>query len=296
MDGILEELSPFVLSEVERYLATGDHEPTFAGWPGSNFLEVATRADQILRSALIAQVLERSVDADVSLTLTADELVAMTRHKVEPMVRGLFPRGEVEPVLATLERSVVFLTPQNIESVLRSTSYLHATWSLANLYLRSLGAEPLSPQALDIVGLSQETTCFVSMAYFEEDDACADYIVHEAAHIFHNSKRFTTGLRETRTREFLLDIDFRKRETFAYACEAYSRIVAQSSAQVQRLAALVEHAAGEFPGDEQDVDRQEYLALLDQAVRASNGWKIILAGCAPVRSRRRSGEQRVADQ
>jgi hypothetical protein len=33
------------------------------------------------------------------------------------------------------------------------------------------------------------------------------------------------GLPETRTREWLLPIDFRKRETFGYACEAYARIV-----------------------------------------------------------------------
>ena len=38
-------------------------------------------------------------------------------------------------------------------------------------------------------------------------------------------ERRTVGLPETRQREWLLDIDFRKRETFAYACEAYSRIL-----------------------------------------------------------------------
>jgi hypothetical protein len=202
------------------------------------------------------------------------------------MVRGLFPKSEVDPVLATLERSVVFLTPQNIESVLRNTRYLHTAWSLANLYLRSIGADLLSPKALNIVGLSQETTCYVSMDYFDEDDPCADFVVHEAAHIFHNSKRSTSGLAETRIREFLLDIDFGKRETFAYACEAYSQILERCKTKVQRQSMLTAHRAGQFPGHDQEVDRLEYLAILNKAIHARNGWKVILAGCARVKTRR----------
>ncbi len=290
----LEGLTPLVRSEVERFLATGDHEATFAGWLGNNFLEVAIGADQILRSALVAEVLARSRAVDMALTLSAQEIVAMTRRKVEPMVRGLFPKREVDLVLATLERSVVFLTPQNIEPVLRSARYLHTAWSLANLYLGSIGAELLSPQAPAIVGLSQETTCYVSMAHFDEDDRCADFVVHEAAHIFHNCKRATVGLAETRTREFLLDIDFGRRETFAYACEAYSRILAHSKSVVERRALLAAHAAGTFPGAEQEVDRREYLALLGRAIGVRNGWKEILAGCAAVKARRSMAGQLAA--
>src|ERR1039457_5205527 len=70
-----------------------------------------------------------------------------------------------------------------------------------------------------------ETTCFVSPEYFAADDPFADFIVHEVAHIFHNCKRETIGLRETRTKVWLLDIEYRKRETFAYSCEAWARIL-----------------------------------------------------------------------
>jgi hypothetical protein len=52
-----------------------------------------------------------------------------------------------------------------------------------------------------LVGLSEETTCYVSPDYFAEDCPFADFIVHEAAHIFHNCKRATVGLRETRTKD-----------------------------------------------------------------------------------------------
>ena len=40
-------------------------------------------------------------------------------------------------------------------------------------------------------------------------------MVHEVAHIFHNCKRRNAGLPETRRKEWLLDIEFRKRETLA---------------------------------------------------------------------------------
>jgi hypothetical protein len=53
--------------------------------------------------------------------------------------------------------------------------------------------------------------------------------VHEVAHIFHNCKRRTVGLPETRRREWLLDIAFPRRETFAYACEFYSWMLEHSS-------------------------------------------------------------------
>ncbi len=146
----------------------------------------------------------------------------LTRRKVAPMVRGLFPKAEQDKVLVVLERSVIFLTQNNIEKLLYEQSWEGTAWDLANLYLLSVGAEAIAEDAPRLVGLSQETTCFVSPAYFSENDPFEDFVVHEAAHIFHNCKRETVGLPQTRTREWLLDIDFRKRETFAYSCEAYS--------------------------------------------------------------------------
>jgi hypothetical protein len=48
-----------------------------------------------------------------------------------------------------LGRSVVFLTADNIEAVLHTTPFAGTAWTLANLYLLSLGAEPLSDDAPD---------------------------------------------------------------------------------------------------------------------------------------------------
>jgi len=63
------------------------------------------------------------------------------------MVGGLFAKSEHAAVMSALERSVVFLTPDNVEPVLESSSWLHTTWVLANMYLLSIGAEALSPEA-----------------------------------------------------------------------------------------------------------------------------------------------------
>lgn len=214
-------------SAVAHYLQTGDHNADFRNWPGTSFFDCARNADSTLREALVAAVRSRAVTPQDRPGLQLGDVVSVTRTRVAPMVTGLFPLTERPAIMAALETSVVFLMPDNIETVLRSCPWLHTTWSLANMYLLSFGAEPLSSEARAIVGLSQETTCYLSVDYLDspEQDPFADYLVHEAAHVFHNCKRQTVGLAETRSREFLLNIDYAKRETFAYACEAYSRIL-----------------------------------------------------------------------
>lgn len=112
------------------------------------------------------------------------------------------------------DRSVIFLTPDNIAHVVTAANWLTTAWDLANLYLGSVGAAPLGGHSIDLLGLSEETTCFVSMEYFTSKDRYSDYVVHEAAHVFHNCKRGTIGLPETQRREWLLDIEYSKRELF----------------------------------------------------------------------------------
>lgn len=269
---------------VRDYLRTGDHDPAFRGWPGSNFLDAAQRGSATLCDALVAEVASRTQRHGIAPDLVSRDVTALTRSKVSPMVAGLFPVAEQPMVLAMLERSVVFLHPGNIESVLRAATWPRTAWSLSNLYLVSVGCERLSSEAPNIVGLSEETTCYVSPAYFSSQDEFADYVVHEAAHVFHNCRRATVGLPETRSRKYLLDIDYRKRETFAYACEAYSCIVEQGGTVTTRGAALDAHADGSLPGDD-SIDLDEYLDILQEAVGARNGWKRILQRCAPPEGR-----------
>ena len=211
----MTEPQPTINDEIERYLRTGESDPIYAAWSG-NFMERANRAHEDLRGALVREV-KRRAEGLTHTPLPEGDTISLTRTKIEPMVRGLFPRAEQDVVLATIEQSVIFVTSANIESLLLGQSFDHSAWTLANLYLASLGAELLGKDAPHLVGLSEETTCFVSPEYFAEDDPFADFVVHEVAHIFHNCKRATIGLRETRAKVWLLDIEYRKRETFAYS-------------------------------------------------------------------------------
>ncbi len=145
-----------------------------------------------------------------------------------------------------------------------------------------MGAELLSPDAPNVVGLSQDTKCYVSPQYFHEEDLFADFIVHEAAHVFHNCKRGRLGLRETRSKVWLLDIEYRKRETFAYSCEAYARILELGTTPAERLA-LAEAFSGTVCISDERADGEEVAHVVSAAVSARNGWKVILAQCAPPR-------------
>jgi hypothetical protein len=237
-----------------------------------------------LRRALIDAVEERSAGLSIPDPLPTQDPISFTRAKVEPLVRGLFPMSEQEVVLALIERSVVFLTPETIRPSLEGMMWLHSAWDLANLYLGSLGAGLLSEEAPRIVGMSVETTCYVSLEYFTDTSRFSDYVVHEVAHIFHNCKRRTVGLRETRSREWLLELEYRKRETFAYCCEAYSRILALASRASGRPGLVDELVKDAIPDDER-IDALEYVDILREAAVARNGWKRILARCSPAPGR-----------
>lgn len=270
---------------IALYLRTGQYDPMFVAWPGEGFLGKSQSGSAALRDALIAEVVLRT-EHDQNLAVPHDiDLQQFSRQKFSGMVAGLFPRSEQAIVLAMLERSVVFLTPANIASVLRGMPWLSTAWDLANLYLASRSVELLSEDAPQLLGLSIETTCYVSTDYFYTEGGFEDYVLHEAAHVFHNCKRETLGLPSSRRREWLLDIEYRKRETFAYACEAYSRILAAGRNQRHRHDLLAELRHESLPGDDR-VDGDEYLDILSEAVAARNGWKRILDRCAPAKPTR----------
>jgi hypothetical protein len=212
--------------------------------------------------------------------------VSFARGKVTPMVNGLFPAKERKIVRELLERSLVLIYHGNIDQVLRREQLLSTAWRLANLYLGSIGAECLDGQPLSLVGLSRETTCYVSTSYFDEVDPFADFVVHEIAHVFHNCKREHVGLPFTRKREWLLQIDFCKREVFAYACEAYSMILEQSRSPADRRRLCASYAEHSVPVVEH-VEQDELIDILNEAVTARNGWKRILSRCAPPKQPKR---------
>jgi hypothetical protein len=270
---------------IKRYLRSGEHDPHFRAWPGDSYLGRIQQGDAALREALRSEIRRRTRHAAPPTALAELDVVTFTRQNVLPMVQGLFSRHEQACVLDVLERSVVFLTPATIDQVLDQSRWLGTAWNLANLFLAGIKADMLADDAPNLVGLSEETTCYLSAAYFDASGRFDDFLVHEAAHIFHNCKRCTIGLRETRQQEWLLEIDYAKRETFAYACETYSRIRLLGHGPQVRQALLTEYAQGPMPPDDR-VDVDEYLDILGEAVGARNGWKRILSRCSPPKHRR----------
>lgn len=267
---------------VKRYLRTGDldDDPFWYAWPGEDLFVRAKHGNTALRDALISTVKARTAHATAPKELVGLNVAAFTRTKVEPMVRALFQAIEQEPVLDVLSRSVIFLSPDTIDTVLKETRCLKTSWQLANLYLASCDTDLLAEDVQPILGLSEETTCYVTMEYFRARKRFDDYVVHEAAHLFHNCKRKTIGLQETRRHEWPLDIDYAKRETFAYACEAYSRILELGDRPQARRMLLAELDETWTPPDAR-VDADELIDILREAVDARNGWKRILKRCSP---------------
>jgi hypothetical protein len=198
--------------------------PFVRTWREGSVLERIQRGDADLRRAFASEVKARTAGVSVPEALIGLDCKSFARKKVAPMVRGLLPIVEQQSVLDILARSLVFLTPSTIDAVLNK-GFPRSAWDLANLYLLSCGAKLLADDAPRIVGMSEDTTCFVSMDYYRSNHRFADCVIHEAAHVFHSCKRSALGLPAKRRREWLLEIDFSKRETSAYACEAYSRIL-----------------------------------------------------------------------
>jgi hypothetical protein len=269
---------PTIAGEIKRYLRTGDADTDARAWPGDIF-DRGKRQQADLRDALAREV-RRLAKGRSHVAVPANVGVDFTRAKVEPMVRSLFTHVEQCTVLATVEKSVVYVTSETIESILLNHMWDRSAWDLANMYLLSVGAKLLGKKAARIVGMSEETTCYVSPDYFAETDPFADFIVHEAAHIFHNCKRRTIGLHETRRKEWLLDIEFTKRETFAYSCEAYACIVARAKNAAERRALAAEYGSKRRISEDR-VDPAEVSSIVTDAANARNGWRVILARCAP---------------
>ena len=268
-----------ISDEIKRYLETGEYDMLSLAWSGDNHVERMKRGHAELQHALVAEVKRRASTPEVPPALQGLDLVEFGRRKAEPMVRGLFPRAEQDIVLALIERSVAFVTPDSIEAVLLGCEDPGSAWDIANLYLSSVNAEFLGRGAPDIVGFSEETACYVSPAYFEKGDPFADFVVHEVAHIFHNCRRQMVGLPEKPGRKYLLDIDFRKRETFAYACEAYSRILECGRGAKERRQLTLEFDG--FDVSDERVDAAEVAAIVRAACEKRNGWKVILHKCSP---------------
>jgi len=290
-----EECNAGLGRQVAHYLATGECDPLGCAFPGRDVLERLAGYDRHLRNALLDEVLRREHGRRQTQVPLDFNPTVWTRHKVRPMITGLFPAAEWEIVLGMAERSIILLTRDATHRSIREVPCLESAWTIANIYLHSLGAPSLGDDGRQIVGLSQETQCYVSPEYFAEENPFADYVVHEVAHLFHNCKRRRLGLPHSPRTEWLPDVSFAKRETFAYACEIYGRILEQSRHPAQRAKLLAHYASRHCHSDDR-VELDELIDILQEATAARNGWKRILARCSNPRHRLKREAQTRHDQ
>ena len=80
----------------------------------------------------------------------------------------------------------------------------------------------------------------------------------------------------------MLDIEYQKRETFAYSCEAYARVLDRGKNPAERCALAEEYGRTVRVSDER-VDAAEVAGIVRAAAEVRNGWKLILTRCAPNR-------------
>lgn len=84
-----------------------------------------------------------------------------------------------------------------------------------------------------------------------------------------------------------LRTEFRERETFAYACEAYACVVRHTKRPAERVARAAEVPDCFGTGDAR-VEPGAIAEIVRNAAERRNGWKLILERCAPSKRRRRS--------
>lgn len=265
---------------IERYLRSGEYDHDCPDWPGENQWDRAKIAHDDLLRALVAEVQKRS-EGQQHHPVPQLELASWTRQKLTPMVWGLFPEGERDAVLKFFEGSVVFLTTENVVNVLARQDWLQTAWKLANIYLASLGVDLLGPEAESLVGLSENTFCYVSSTYFKDADGIEDFVIHEAAHVLHNCKRSMAGLPKSDSGERLVEIEYSKRETFAYSCEAYGWIVERAIDQDDRVGKANQFSNLAHQLTDDRVDPNELADIVREACEQDEGWQVILRRCAP---------------
>ena len=273
---------------IERFLRTGDETWDGAGsgqFTRAQFENNTTyrrAAKDALRSLfhLLANLLPVEVR---QASRIAPELV---RAHVEPMVKGLVQKNWQEVALRELASRTFVLNFRGAETALEAelpSCDMDSAWRILwGLY----GDYGLKPNDIEMTcdGLAGDFA-HVRWSAYETKDPYSDVIVHEAAHLLHYLKPTSFGLTVRRHQERFVDVEFRHRELFAFACEAYSRVALHGSRQSRvALAEKMRDGAFTFPSG----SMEEVGALVLDAARARNGWRVIREATVIHRTRNRS--------
>jgi hypothetical protein len=196
------------------------------------------------------------------------------KEMITPLVESLFEKQYQKTIMKHLINSVVVLHKDNVYEELKG-HFEGDIIPIISIYLSSFSTEEL-PKIFDvnIVGKSIGTKCYVSYKYYENNQSIEDFIIHEIAHFFHNSKYECIGIKEIED-QFLLDIEYYKREIFAYSIEFYSKIkyLIQKGQNEKEL--LHEFEKLDIPNEESKIIK----ILVKEALKKRDGWQYIYQEC-----------------
>jgi hypothetical protein len=261
---------------LELFLRTG--EETWDGAGSGRFSRAQLDQDDVFSQA--AKTSLRRLFDRLGVLLPADaQLVPLVdqesiRQRVEPMVKGLVQRDWQDVALRELTRRTFVLNYQGTKAALEaelSTGWLKTAWQVLWACFEDYGLKPAGLQ-IECDGLSGGEFAHVRWPAYETADAYSDVVVHEAAHLLHYLKPEHFGLHLKRGQERFVDVEFRHRELFAFACEAYSRVVLQGGLKARMsFAARMREDAFTFSLDHLD----DVAALVLTAAGARSGWRVI---------------------
>jgi hypothetical protein len=273
---------------IERFLRTG--KETWEGAGSGQFTLAQFKEDEAYSRAaktalrnlldLLANLLP--AEAQSSPPVPPETI----RQRIEPMVSGLVQADWRDVALREITARTFILnlpgTRRALEAEL-STCLMGSAWQVL---WALFGDHCLKPDDIKVGcdGLAGDYA-HVRWSAYQTDDPYSDVVVHEAAHMLHYLKPSHYGFHVRRGQERFVDIEFHHRELFAYACEAYSRVILQGERKLRiAFAEKLLDAAFSFPRGQIEA----IAALVLSAARARNGWRLIREATVIRRTRRRS--------
>ena len=260
---------------IERFMRTG--EETWEGAGSGRFRLAQFKEDEAYTRATKTAI--RNL-FDLLANLLPAEARAIPpvppeaiRQRIDPMVTGLVSGDWREVALREITARTFVLnlpgTRAAIEAEL-STCFMGDAW---RILWALFGDHGLKPDDIKVGcdGLAGDYA-HVRWSAYQTKDPFSDVVVHEAAHMLHYLKPSHYGLHVRRGQERFVDTEFRHRELFAYACEAYSRVALHGERKLRiAFAEKMLDTAFSFPRSQ----IEEVAALVLSATRARNGWRVI---------------------
>jgi len=281
------EVSGLSAAVIEQFLRTGEETWDGAG-SGSFTLTQFKQHEAYSRTVKTALRTLFGLRGDIlpaeaqSAPLVGPETIG---SRINSMVKGLVRSDWQEIALRELTARTFVLNFQGAKAAMDaefSTCYMGSAWQIFWALFGDYGLKP-DEIRVECDGIAGDFAHARWSAY-ENEDPYGDVVVHEAAHLLHYLKPGHYGLHVRRGQERFVDIEFQHRELFAFACEAYSRVVlhGKRKSRISFAEKMLEDAFS-FPRNQ----IQHVAALVLVAASARNGWRVIREATVIPRIRKR---------